>query len=127
MIDLSKKRVLLTGGAGFLGGYVHETLYSRGCPSVFVPEHRFYNLCRREFIEEAFNVSRPDIVIHMAASLGGIGANVNTKGQFLYENLIMGLELMEQSYRRGVEKFVNIGTSCSYPADSPIPSREEYL
>ena len=109
-----------------MGRYVESTLYQRGCTDVFIPEHKEYNLCQHSVIKEVLRLSNPDVIIHMAASLGGIGANVHTKGQFLYENLIMGLELMEQA-RGKVEKYVNIGTSCSYPADSPIPSREEYL
>jgi len=125
-MDLSKKRVLVTGGAGFLGKYVVEALQNRGCSEVFVPEHRLYDLTKSETIKEVFTVSKPDVVIHMAAVLGGIGAHVNTQGQFLYGNLIMGLEMMEQSRDR-VEKYVSIGTACSYPEFAPVPLRSEYL
>ncbi len=93
MLDLSTKRVLLTGGSGFLGQYVEDALYKHGCTDVFIPEHKDYDLRRREAIQEVFRISNPDVVIHMAAALGGIEAHVNTQGQFLYENLIMGLEM----------------------------------
>jgi GDP-L-fucose synthase len=125
-MDLSKKRILVTGGAGFLGKYVVEALQSRGCSEVFVPEHRLYDLTKSATIKEVFKLSKPDVVIHMAAVLGGIGAHVNTQGQFLYGNLIMGLEMMEQS-RDKVEKYVSIGTACSYPEFAPVPLRAESM
>jgi GDP-L-fucose synthase len=126
-MDISKKRILVTGGAGFLGHYVVDVLKARGCTEIFVPEHKQYDLCQREGVKEVLRISRPNIVIHMAAALGGIGAHVGTQARFLYENLIMGLEMMEQSKLSGVERYVTIGTSCSYPAGAPNPLREESL
>jgi GDP-L-fucose synthase len=125
-MDLTKKRILVTGGAGFLGKYVVEALKSRNCSEVFVPEHRQYDLTKSDIIKEVFKLSKPDVVIHMAAVLGGIGAHLNTQGQFLYGNLVMGLEMMEQS-RDKVEKYVSIGTACSYPEFAPVPLRAESM
>ncbi len=126
MIDLAKKRVLVTGGNGFLGKYVVDALQSRGCSDVWAPEHKDFNLCNGSTIQKVLRMFSPDVIIHMAAALGGIGAHVNTQGKFLYENLIMGLELMEQA-RGKVEKYVTIGTSCSYPAGAPNPLHTESL
>lgn len=125
-MDVSKKRVLVTGGHGFLGRYVVEALQMRGCNDILVPSHESCDLTRRGTVKDVFQYYKPEVVIHMAAALGGIGAHVNTQAKFLYENLIMGLEMMEQS-RNVVEKYVTIGTSCSYPAGAPNPLREESL
>jgi GDP-L-fucose synthase len=125
-MDISKKRVLVTGGQGFLGQYVVEALQARGCNNILSPSHESHDLTKHGVVKDLFQHFKPQVVIHMAAALGGIGAHVNTQAKFLYENLIMGLEMMEQS-RDGVEKYVTIGTSCSYPAGAPNPLREESL
>jgi GDP-L-fucose synthase len=126
-MDLSKKRILLTGGHGFLGSYVLKALQRRGCTDVFVPSHSEYDLRNIENIKKVLSFSKPEIVLHLAAILGGIGAHIHNQGVYLYDNLLMGLEMMEQSRMFDVEKFVNIGTSCSYPAVQPRPVKEDHL
>jgi GDP-L-fucose synthase len=128
-LDLTKKRILLTGGAGFLGSAIHATLLKRGVPNnnIIIPRSTNYNLTRREAIERLFDNQPIDIVIHAAAKVGGIGANRDHPGLFFYENLIMGVELMEVARLRGVEKFVAIGTICAYPKYAPIPFKEDDL
>src|ERR1035437_5369869 len=96
-MDISKKRILVTGGHGFLGQYVVETLRARGCQNIFIPDHKNYDLTQKTVIKGVFQRFHPEVVIHMAAALGGIGAHIGTQARFLYENLIMGLEVMEQS------------------------------
>ena len=126
-IDLSTRRVIVTGGAGFLGSFVTEGLRKRGCQHIFVPRSSEFDLRDRSAIGRMLEVSRPDIIIHMAAVVGGIGANRNNPGRFFYENLIMGVELMEQARIFGIEKYVTIGTICAYPKYTPVPFREEDL
>ncbi len=121
------KRVVVTGGAGFLGSHVVEKLRERGCRYVFVPRSAVYDLREKEDIVRLLAETVPDIVIHLAARVGGIGANRREPGRFFYENAIMGLQLMEQARRFGVEKFVVVGTVCSYPKHTPVPFREEDL
>lgn len=121
------KRVLVTGGAGFVGSYVTERLTALGCRSVFVPRSHDYDLVRAEAVERLYADARPDVVVHLAARVGGIGANRANPGRFFYDNLMMGVQLMEEARRRGVEKFVAVGTICSYPKFAPIPFREEDL
>src|ERR1019366_9053961 len=127
MIDLTQKRILLTGGHGFLGHYVFEALERRGCTDIFVPKHSDYDLRNSEDIKKVLSECQPEIVLHLAAVLGGIGAHLHSQGVYLHDNLLMGLEMMEQSRLHRVEKFVNIGTSCSYPAVLPHPVKEEFL
>jgi len=117
----------VTGGAGFLGSYVTEKLTGRGAPKVFVPLISSYDLTKEEAIIRLFKETRPDIVIHLAAVVGGIGANRENPGRFYYENLIMGAQLMEQARLFGVKKFVALGTICSYPKFTPVPFKEENL
>lgn len=121
------KRVVVTGGAGFLGRYVVEGLRQRGCRQILVPRSAQYNLIRMDDVIEMYEQMRPDIVIHLAAVVGGIGANRKHPGRFFYENLMMGVQLMEQARLRSIEKFTAIGTICAYPKFTPVPFREEDL
>jgi GDP-L-fucose synthase len=122
MEGLSKtSRILVTGGHGFLGQYVTEELESRGYINFFTPEHSNFDFRNRDDIKSVIKFLQPEAVIHMAAVLGGLGTHIGTQGQFLYDNLIMGLEMMEQARQWGVKTFVNIGTACSYPQLSVSP------
>jgi GDP-L-fucose synthase len=121
------KRVTVTGGAGFLGSFIVEKLRVRGCRNIFIPRSRDYDLVRMEAVECLYRDSRPDIVIHLAARVGGIGANRENPGKFFYDNLMMGVQMMEQGRVIGLEKFVAIGTVCSYPKFTPVPFKEEDL
>ena len=123
----SDKKILVTGGAGFLGSRVVEKLKPRGCTDIFVPRSRDYDLVRYSDILRLHSEVRPDIVIHLAARVGGIGANQENAGQFFYDNLMMGAQLMEVSRLSGVQKFVAIGTICAYPKFTPVPFKEEDL
>jgi GDP-L-fucose synthase len=123
----AKRRVTVTGGAGFLGKNVVRKLEERGCRNIFVPLIEDYNLVRIEDIRRMYDDSNPDIVIHLAAVVGGIGANRKHPGKFFYENLMMGVQLMEEGRLRGIEKFVAIGTICAYPKFTPVPFKEENL
>ena len=118
---------MVTGGAGFLGTSVVRRLESAGATDVFVPRSRDYDLRTQEGVGDALRDGRPDLVIHLAAVVGGIGANRENPGRFFYENAIMGIELLEQTRRAGVEKFVTIGTVCSYPKFTPVPFHEDDL
>lgn len=119
------KRVVVTGGAGFLGRFVVAALQAHGATEVFVPRSRDYDLRDREAIRRLLVDARPDMVIHLAAVVGGIGANRENPGRFFYENAIMGIELIEQARLAGVAKFVTVGTVCSYPKFAPVPFRED--
>ena len=121
------KRVVVTGGAGFLGACVVHALVERGCPPPFVPRSREYDLRREADIVRMLEAAGPDIVIHLAAVVGGIGANRENPGRFFYDNLMMGAQLIEQARLRGVAKLVAVGTVCSYPKFAPVPFREEDL
>jgi GDP-L-fucose synthase len=121
------RRVAITGGAGFLGSFVVDALRARGCPAPFVPRSREYDLRREDDIRRMLDVARPELIIHLAAVVGGIGANRASPGRFFYDNLIMGAQLMEAARRAAVTKFVAIGTVCSYPKFAPVPFREEDL
>ncbi|MGB0588888.1 MAG: GDP-L-fucose synthase family protein [Myxococcota bacterium] len=126
-LDLSTRRIVVTGGAGFLGSFVQEGLRARGAEHVFVPRSAEFDLRDRAAIQRMFDIARPDIVIHMAAVVGGIGANRVNPGKFFYDNMIMGIELMEQARQYGVEKFVTLGTICAYPKFTPVPFLEDNL
>ena len=122
-----EKRVAVTGGAGFLGRRVVASLAARGCENVFVPRSRDYDLRNRDAIDRMLADARPDIVIHLAATVGGIGANAKFPATFFYDNAVMGIELIERSRLRGVGKFVCVGTVCSYPKFAPVPFNERDL
>ncbi|MBN1818383.1 MAG: GDP-L-fucose synthase [Sedimentisphaerales bacterium] len=122
-----KRRIVVTGGAGFLGGFVLDGLKRRGCRQILVPRIEEYDLVRMSDIERMYDDMRPDVVIHLAAVVGGIGANREHPGEFFYKNLMMGVQLIEQGRLRGIEKFVAIGTVCAYPKFTPVPFQEDSL
>ncbi len=120
-------RIAVTGGAGFLGSYVTEKLRARGVENIFVPRSRDYDLVKAEDIRRMYDDARPDLVIHLAAVVGGIGANRSNPGKYFYDNLMMGAQLMEEARVRGVKKFLATGTICSYPKFTPVPFKEDDL
>jgi len=121
------RRVVVTGGAGFLGGYVTEGLRRRRCKHILVPKIEDYDFVKLEDIIRMYEDMKPDIVIHLAAVVGGIGANRQHPGEFFYKNLMMGVQLIEQARLRNIEKFVAIGTVCAYPKFTPVPFKEDDL
>ena len=123
----SPKSVLVTGGAGFLGSHVVRKLRDRGATRVFVPSSAEFDLREKEAIRRALDQATADVVIHLAAVVGGIGANRDNPGRFFYDNAIMGIQLMEQARLAGVRKFVTVGTVCAYPKLTPVPFREDDL
>ena len=127
-MNLSKKRIAITGGKGFLGTHLVQKLKKdRGCKSVFIADLPEYDLRILENIKRMLNDQKPDIVIHLAAVVGGIGANRENPGKFFYDNAIMGIQLMHESYLRKIEKFVALGTICCYPKFTPVPFKEADL
>ncbi len=121
------KRVLVTGGAGFLGSHVVEKLKSCECADIFVPRRDQYDLVRHGDVVRLVNDTQPNVIIHLAARVGGIGANQVNAGTFLFDNLMMGAQLMDVSRLNGVDKFVAVGTVCAYPKFTPVPFREDDL
>ena len=121
------RQVVVTGGAGFLGSYVVEGLHKHGCPDVFVPRQAEYDLREMQNIRRLYDDAQPDVVIHLAGVVGGIGVNRERPGEFFYDNLMMGVQLMEEARLRHIEKFVAIGTICAYPKFTPVPFKEKDL
>ena len=127
MINLKNKRIIITGGAGFLGKFVAKKLTERGYANIFVPVIEEYDLRDLQDIKRMYRDANADIVIHLAAVVGGIGANRENPGSFFYDNLIMGIQLIEQARLTGIEKFIALGTICAYPKYTPVPFKEEDL
>ena len=123
----NQRKVVVTGGSGFLGSFLVERLQKNGCAQLFVPRSRDYDLRRHEAIRRLLVDARPDVIIHLAARVGGIGANRAHPAEFFYDNLMMGAPLLHESWKFGVEKFIAIGTVCAYPKFTPVPFREEDL
>jgi GDP-L-fucose synthase len=121
------KRVVVTGGAGFLGSFVVEQLRAKGCRQVIVPRSRDYDLVNMEDVHRLYAEATPDILIHLAARVGGIGANQANPGRFFYDNLMMGAQLIEEGRQQRLQKFVAIGTICAYPKFAPVPFNEDDL
>ena len=126
-MNLADQRITVTGGAGFLGSYVLENLRARGCGRIFIPRQEEYDLTTAGGVERAFHDGRPQVLFHLAAVVGGIGANRDNPGKFFYENAIMGLQLIEGARRHGVAKTIVVGTICAYPKFAPVPFREDDL
>lgn len=119
------KRVVVTGGAGFLGSFVVDLLGDKGCRQIVVPRSKDYDLVQMDAVQRLYSDARPDLVIHLAARVGGIGANQANPGRFFYDNLMMGTQLIEVGRQRGLKKFVALGTICAYPKFAPIPFKED--
>lgn len=126
-MDLRKKRIVVTGGAGFLGQHVVAHLRRSGCNDVYVPRSAQYDLSQESLVRRLLTEHKPDVVIHLAAVVGGIGANSRNPGSFFYKNLIIGAQLLELSRQHGVQKFLTAGTICSYPKFTPVPFKESDL
>jgi GDP-L-fucose synthase len=127
MMDLVDKRIAVTGGTGFLGSHLIDRLEQAKCRNVFTPKSSEYDLTRIDAIDRLFTEHQPEVLIHLAAVVGGIGANRANPGRFFYENAIMGIQLIEAARRYGTEKTVVAGTICAYPKFTPVPFREEEL
>ncbi len=119
------KRVVVTGGAGFLGSFVVDQLRTKGCEQIVVPRSREYDLVQMDAVKQLYGDTKPDVVIHLAARVGGIGANQANPGRFFYDNLMMGVQLIEVGRQQGLKKFVATGTICAYPKFAPIPFKED--
>ena len=127
MSKLTDMRIAVTGGAGFFGSYVVSKLKDRGCNDIFIVRSRDYNLVDNDAVKALYRDVKPAVVIHLAGLVGGIGANQANPGAFFYDNLMMGVQMMEQGRRAGIEKFVALGTICAYPKFAPVPFTEESL
>jgi GDP-L-fucose synthase len=124
---LQGKRIAVTGGGGFLGSVVVNKLRERGCDDLYVVRKRDYDLVKGSDVERLYRDARPEVVIHLAAVVGGIGANRENPGLYFYENIMMGVQLIEAARLSGVEKFIQVGTICAYPKFTPVPFREDDL
>src|SRR3989338_3855632 len=124
---LKDKNILITGGSGFLGSFVTLRLKDKGCRNIFISRSKDYNLVDMESVRRLYRDAKPDIVMHLAAIVGGIGVNKASPGKFFYDNLIMSVQMMEEGRKAGVEKFVGLGTICCYPKFTPVPFKEENL
>jgi len=129
MLELADQRICVTGGAGFLGRFVCKRLRHRGVPdqNIFIPRRQDYDLTQQVDVVRLYDDAKPDVVIHLAAEVGGIGANRDHPGQFFYANMSMGLHLIEEARRRGLRRFVHTGTVCAYPKFAPVPFNEDDL
>ncbi len=127
MLNFANERIVVTGGAGFLGSYVVERLKREGAKEIFAPRSKEYNLVEKADIRRLIADSKPTVIIHLAAAVGGIGANKEHPGEFFYKNLMMGVQLLEEARLSKVKKFVAIGTICAYPKFAPVPFKEEDL
>lgn len=126
-MDLKTKKIIVTGGDGFLGKWLVKKLQEKNCRDIFIPVKEKYDLRDLSAIKRMYKEAKTDVVIHLAAVVGGIGANRENPGTFFYDNLIMGTQLMEQARLNNIEKFVSIGTICAYPKYTPVPFKEENL
>ncbi len=127
MIDLKSKRITVTGGKGFLGQHLLRKLDERGYRKIEIADLPEYNLIKREDVQRLYDGQKPDLVIHLAAKVGGIGFNQENPASLFYENLMMGVQLLHEGYLRGIDKFVALGTICAYPKFTPVPFQEERL
>lgn len=125
-MDLNGKRVLVTGGSGFLGSFITELLVDEGAESI-VPRRADFDLTEQQAVRRLIDSERPDVVLHLAAEVGGIGANRSNPGRYFYANAAMGIHIIEESRRAGVEKLVQVGTVCAYPKFTPVPFKEDDL
>lgn len=124
-LDLSNKRICVTGGAGFLGTHLVKRLHEHGAREIFIPKFEDYDLVKGQDVDRMYKDAQPDVVIHLAAHVGGIGANREKPAEFFYDNLMMGVQLMHHGWEFGLQKFVAIGTICAYPKYTPIPFKED--
>ncbi|MBL9121949.1 MAG: GDP-L-fucose synthase [Phycisphaerae bacterium] len=126
-MDLAKQRIVVTGGAGFLGRAVRESLARRGATEILVPRRREFDLTNEADVARMYAQMRPDVVLHLAAEVGGIGANMDNPGRYFFANMAMALHLIEHARINRIRKFVQVGTICAYPKFTPVPFREEEL